>query len=69
MKTDFNINYDEVVQEPVLYGDFVANTAEKSYQQLDDLKLVKIYLFIFLSIRNVCCCLDEKTFRRIFRRI
>jgi hypothetical protein len=47
MKTDFNINYDEVVQEPVLYGDFVANTAEKSYQQLDDLKLVKIYFVFF----------------------
>jgi len=66
MKTDFNINYDEVVQEPVLYGDFAANTAEKSYQQLDDLKLVKIY-FSFNS--KYLFCLDEKTFRRIFRRI
>ena len=42
MKADFNINFDNVVQEPVLYGDFVAHSADKSYQELDDLKLVNI---------------------------
>jgi hypothetical protein len=42
MKVDFNINFDDVVQEPVLYGDFVAQTADKAYQELDDLPLVKI---------------------------
>ncbi len=42
MKVDFNINFDEIIQEPVLYGDFVAQTAEKVYQELDDLPLVNI---------------------------
>jgi len=41
MKADFNINFDDVVQEPVLYGDFVAHSADKAYQELDDLPLVK----------------------------
>jgi hypothetical protein len=48
MKADFNINCDDVVQEPVLYGDFVAQTAEKIYQELDDLKLVNMkFGFLF----------------------
>ena len=42
MKADFNINFDEIIQEPVLYGDFVAQTAEKAYQELDDIPLVNI---------------------------
>lgn len=40
MKADFNINFPDVVQEPVLYGDFVAQTADKAYQELDDVPLV-----------------------------
>jgi hypothetical protein len=54
MKADFNINFDDVVQEPVLYGDFVAHTADKAYQELDDLTLVnnkfdfKFSIFIYL---------------------
>jgi dynein heavy chain, axonemal len=40
MKADFNINFPDVVQEPVLYGDFVAQTADKSYQEMDDVTLV-----------------------------
>ena len=42
MKTDFNMNFEDVVQEPVLYGDFVAQSADKSYQEIDDLSLVNI---------------------------
>jgi hypothetical protein len=41
MKADFNIDHNEVVQEPVLYGDFVAQTAEKIYQEIDDVPLVR----------------------------
>jgi hypothetical protein len=40
MKADFNMNFDDVVKEPVLYGDFIAHTNDKSYQEIDDLKLV-----------------------------
>ena len=40
MKSDFNMNFENVVQEPVLYGDFVAQTADKAYQEIDDVKLV-----------------------------
>lgn len=41
MKADFQINFEDVVQEPVLYGDFVTQSADKSYQEIDDVKLVK----------------------------
>lgn len=41
MKSDFNVNFSDVVQEPVLYGDFVAHSAERAYQEIDDIKLVK----------------------------
>ena len=40
MTADFNVNFSEVVQEPVLYGDFVGHNADRSYQEIDDLKLV-----------------------------
>jgi hypothetical protein len=40
MKADFNVDFNEVIQEPVLYGDFVAQTADKYYQEIDDVTLV-----------------------------
>lgn len=40
MKADFLINFDDIIKEPVVYGDFVAHTADKAYQELDDLPLV-----------------------------
>jgi len=45
MTADFQLNFNDVVQEPVLYGDFVAHSADKAYQEIDDLKLVKIKEF------------------------
>ena len=50
MKSDYNMNFDDVVQEPVLYGDFVGHSADRSYQEIDDLKLVKTNVVrIFLN--------------------
>lgn len=52
MKSDFNINFDEVVQEPVLYGDFVGNNADRSYQEIDDVKLMRKRLDEYLEEYN-----------------
>lgn len=61
MKADFNIDFNEVVQEPVLYGDFVAQTAEKAYQEIDDVPLVRYNQVFYLKMSLIF--LDEKTFR------
>ena len=42
MKADFHMDASEVIQEPVLYGDFVHQTGDKSYQELDDPTLVRL---------------------------
>ncbi|CAF1149286.1 unnamed protein product [Adineta steineri] len=52
MKADFNMNFESVVQEPVLYGDFVASSADKSYQEIDDVKLMKKRLDEYLEEYN-----------------
>ena len=61
MKADFNINFDDVIQEPVLYGDFVAHSGDKSYQEIDDLKLVTRNLLTRMK-KYSRDLLDEKTF-------
>ena len=45
MTADFNINVNDVVQEPVLYGDFVAQSGDRAYQEIDDLALVNNNMF------------------------
>jgi dynein heavy chain len=52
MKSDFNINFDDIIQEPILYGDFVAHSADKAYQELDDLTLMKKRLDEYLEEYN-----------------
>ena len=59
MQADFNLHFDDVVHEPIIYGDFVAHTADKAYQELDDLTLVNIRMFVLFS--------GERIFVFIFR--
>ncbi|CAF1941259.1 unnamed protein product [Rotaria magnacalcarata] len=49
---DFNINFDEVIKEPVLYGDFVSTGSDKSYQEIIDLVLMKKRLDDYLEEYN-----------------
>jgi hypothetical protein len=63
MKADFSINFDEVVHEPVLYGDFVAQTADKAYQEIEDVLLVNILIFFCFHEKKCFVFSDEKTFR------
>ena len=46
MQVDFSMNASEVIQEPVLYGDFVHQTGDKSYQELDDPTVVRLCMSI-----------------------
>lgn len=50
MKSDFSVNFDDAVKEPVLYGDFVAHTADKAYQEIDDIPLVSL---IFSKTKSI----------------
>ena len=64
MKSDFSMNFESVVQEPVLYGDFVAQTADKSYQELNDVKLVnRLERNLFRKCSYFTFSVDEETFR------
>lgn len=47
MQTSFSVTFDDVIHEPVLYGDFVATGADKNYQEIQDIALVKFYIKTF----------------------